>query len=488
MRSYILLFVNGQQHRVSGQDAFLTLSDFLRHKLGSVGTKIVCSEGDCGSCTVLCGRVKPSFDSQSNEIIYSPIDSCIQFVFQLDGRHIVTVEGLDCDGKLNGVQQAMIDCHGSQCGFCTPGFVVAMTGILEENAKPTEQDWRHGLTGNLCRCTGYSPIIEAGLKSNPADTPSMNKCFPPSHMIALIQERCNDTVQIESTTSVGNETQILFAPATLKQATDFLAENPDAKIVAGATDIGVQFNKGNCQARIWLDLNRVNELEGVCVNGNTIVAGARATWTELEDLTRELVPQFHEIVSVFGSPQIRNVGTIGGNIINASPIADCLPFLFVCDAELEIISSTGKRTVDIKDFYQGYKTFDLQPGELLSRVFIPTPANSSELRLYKISRRRDLDISTFTAAICIDRDGEMISRATIAYGAVGPVVLRLPETEHFLKGKTMNLETMRIAGDVAVSEITPISDVRGGADFRTQLARNVLLKFFHETCSTGAIA
>lgn len=488
MRSFILLFVNGQQHRISGPDAFLTLSDFLRDHLRLVGTKIVCSEGDCGSCSVLCGRVQYSEDRQSDELNYAPIDSCIQFVFQLDGCHIVTVEGLDCDGKLNGVQQAMIDCHGSQCGFCTPGFVVAMTGILEYIDQPTEQDWRHGLTGNLCRCTGYSPIIQAGLQSNPDNTPEMNKCFPPSHMIKVIQDVRDDTIRIEITASDDNKTQTLFVPTTLEQATDFLADNPNAKIVAGATDIGVQFNKGTCRAQTWLDLNRLQELQGVHVEGNSIVAGARATWTELEHLTKELVPQFHAIVAVFGSPQIRNVGTIGGNIINASPIADSLPFLFVCKAELEIASSSGKRTVEINDFYQGYKKFDLLPGEILSRVVIPMPANGSDLRLYKVSRRLDLDISTFTAAICIQRDGDTIKEAAIAYGAVGPVVLRLSQTEQFLQGRSLNLETMQLAGDVAVSEITPLSDVRGGADYRFQLARNVLLKFYHETCSEGAIA
>lgn len=489
MRSYILLFVNGQQHRVTGLDVFLPLSEFLRNQLGLTGTKVVCSEGDCGSCSVLCGRVVDSVDSRNDEFDYATIDSCIQFVFQLDGCHIITVEGLAVNGNLNGVQQAMVDCHGSQCGFCTPGFVVAMTGILEDKDEPTEQDWRHGLTGNLCRCTGYSPIIQAGLQSNSADTRSLNQCFPPENMIELIREFCDDTIKIESPHRLDHKSrQTLFTPTTLEQATQYLAENPTAKIVAGATDIGVQFNKGTCQRPLWLDLNRVRELKGIRVQSDTIIAGARATWTELEELTRTLVPQFHKIISLFGSPQIRNVGTIGGNIMNASPIADSLPFLFVCNAQLEITGSSGKRTVNINDFYQGYKKFDLRMGELLTGVVIPLPGERSDLRLYKVSRRQDLDIATFTAAICIDRDSEKIQHAAIAYGAVAPVVLRLPKTERFLQGKTLELETFRRAGDIAVSEISPISDVRGGSDFRTQLARNVLLKYFHETCSSGAIA
>ena len=486
MRDYILLFVNGQQHRVTGADVFLTLSDFLRNRLAMCGTKIVCSEGDCGSCSVLCGHLDKTNGKNDREFRYAPIDSCIRFVFQLDGCHIVSVEGLAREGELNGVQQAMIDCHGSQCGFCTPGFVVAMTGILEENSEPTVDQWRHGLTGNLCRCTGYSPIVEAGRKSNSSNTPRIRECFPAATMTEAILAAWDDEIQIDSNSV--NQNRTVYCPNTIKQATQFLAKNPEARIVAGATDLGVQFNKGFCQSNVWLDLNRVSELDGVNVEDTTIVAGARASWTELEQLTKDLVPQFYEIVSVFGSPQIRNVGTIGGNIINASPIADSLPFLFVCDAELELISESAARTVKINDFYQGYKQFDLRPGELLASIRIPLPETDDELRLYKVSRRRDLDISSFTGAIKIARDGNTIKTATIAFGAVGPVVLRLPKTEAFLVGRKLDLATMKLAGDVAVEEITPITDVRGGEQYRFQLARNVLLKYFHEACPQGALA
>jgi xanthine dehydrogenase small subunit len=490
MRDYILLFVNGQQHRVTSADAFLTLSEFLRNRLAMCGTKIVCSEGDCGSCSVLCGHAGATNGATTgkpgNEFKYAPIDSCIRFVFQLDGCHIITVEGLARDGELNGIQKAMIDCHGSQCGFCTPGFVVAMTGILEENSQPTVEDWRHGLTGNLCRCTGYSPIIEAGCKSNPSNTPPISQSFPAATISQAMIAGCDDEIRIE--TDSADRTRTVYCPTTIQQATEFLAENPNAKIVAGATDLGVQFNKGFCKSNVWLDLNRISEMDGVTVEGDVIVAGARASWTELERFTKDLVPQFHEIVSVFGSPQIRNVGTIGGNIINASPIADSIPFLFVCEAELQLTSQSGARAVNINDFYQGYKKFDLRPGELLTSIKIPLPEKGAKLRLYKVSRRRDLDISTFTGAIKIECDGRQIKTAAIAFGAVGPVVLRLPQTEAFLVGRQLDLETMKLAGDIAVKEITPITDVRGGDQYRFQLARNVLLKYFHETCPEGALA
>jgi xanthine dehydrogenase small subunit len=199
------------------------------------------------------------------------------------------------------------------------------------------------------------------------------------------------------------------------------------------------------------------------------------------DVCEEILPEFYKIVAVFGAPQIRHVGTIGGNIANASPIADSLPFLHVMEGVLELQSAAGRRQVNINDFYKGYKQFDLRPGELIARIRIPLPAVGELLRLYKVSRRRDLDISTFTAAIRMRLDGDSIADASIAFGAVGPIVIRARKTESFLRGRAFAEETMRLAGDVAVAEITPISDVRGAADYRFQLTRNVLLKFFHET-------
>lgn len=475
MRNHVHLFLNGSLHHVDGDEAFLTLSEYLRVRRALTGTKIVCSEGDCGSCTVLCG--KP--DETGKAFKYVSIDSCIRFVFQLDGCHIVTVEGLagaqpavvNSSQTLTSVQQAMVDCHGSQCGFCTPGFVMSMTGILESTSEPDEEQWRCGLTGNLCRCTGYTSIVAAAQQATQTTPKRMNEIYPPETMLEAA--RAGETETIEIT----DGDQIVFCPTTIKEATEFLAKHPNATIVAGATDMGVRFNKGHLETKTWLDLNRVDELASFEISDGAIVAGARATWVDFEHATAALVPEFYNIVSVFGSPQIRHVGTIGGNLINASPIADSIPFLSVCETELTLTSNEGSRTVNINDFYTGYKQFDLKPGELLTRVRIPLPDPTAQLRLYKVSRRHDMDISTFTAAIMISTDGDQIKTASIAYGAVGPVVLRLPKTESFLEGRDLDEATMIAAGDIAVGEITPLSDVRGGKDFRLQLAKNVLLKF-----------
>jgi xanthine dehydrogenase small subunit len=476
-RDKIVFFLNGERREVLGGDCFLSLSDYLRQRLGLVGTKIVCSEGDCGSCTVLVGQL------DGDELRYRPIDSCIRFMFQLDGTHVVTIEGLASGGELTPIQQAMVDCHGSQCGFCTPGFVMAMTGLCEAAGGTSlgEDDWKHGLTGNLCRCTGYTSIIKAGVEAQCRPLAPRPAGLPQTERTTLADLR-GDTLELRGDCN-GVERRA-YCPTTLAEAVAFRRDYPDAKVVAGATDVGVQLNKRAIEPVAFLDLNRVAELEGARIDGQgearTIVAGARGTWTELLELCRAEVPEFAEIISVFGSPQIRHVGTIGGNIINASPIADSLPFLMAMDAEMELANSAGRRRVNINDFYQGYKKFDLRADELLASVRIPLPAADEVLRLYKVSRRRDLDISTFTAAIRMRLDGEMIADAAIAYGAVGPVVLRLRQTEQFLRRQPFSEETMRAAGDLAVEEITPISDVRGGEDYRYQLARNVLLKFYHE--------
>jgi xanthine dehydrogenase small subunit len=554
MRDHLLLFINGQRHEVRGRDAFLSLSDYLRFCCGLVGTKIVCSEGDCGACTTLVGRVAlipppskggarggiPDADHPASatiaknpenpspnlslpgrgiQFLYRPIDSCIQFLFQLDGAHVVTVEGLRRDGTLNSVQQAMVDCHGSQCGFCTPGFVMAMTGLLEKEESLEESQLRTGLTGNLCRCTGYTPILEAGLKCNEAEHQRLGELYPAAPMIADLQPHAREPVRIDAVAY--GEQQIVCCPTTLDDALKFLAAHPTATIVAGATDIGVRANKAHKLPPTILDLNRIAELDFVAVDSGVVRCGARASWTSLLEVFQNPPPskggarggildayhpasatiandsenpspnlslqgrgtcaEFARILQLFGAPQIRHVGTIAGNIANASPIADSLPFLFVMEATLVLASQSGRREVNINEFYHGYKKLELRPGELIVEVRIPLPAADELLQLYKVSRRRDLDISGFTAAVRMQLDGDAIKQASIAFGAVGPTVLRAKQTERFLVGEPLTLETMQTAGDIAVSEVTPIDDVRGSAEYRRQLTRNVLLKFYHQT-------
>jgi xanthine dehydrogenase small subunit len=486
MRDHLVLYVNGVRREVRGRDAFLSLSDFLRTRLGLVGTKIVCSEGDCGACTVLVGRV----DDQGDALTYLPVDSCIQFLFQLDGTHIVTVEGLRRDVELGAVQQAMVDCHGSQCGFCTPGFVMAMTGLLEADNSTADgqgefdlHHWRRGLTGNLCRCTGYTPILEAAARACEAEHQPLDEVYPPATMLADFAASADDEIELAAENPITGEQFRAFCPTTLVGALDYLAAHPDARIIAGATDVGVRVNKSGRLPATILDLNRVAELDFGRIENGAILAGARATWTALLDACGLAIPEFARILEVFGAPQIRHVGTIGGNIANGSPIADALPFLYVMDATLTLASVRGRREVNINEFYHGYKQLDLKPGELIADVTIPLPKEDEHVRLYKISRRRDLDIATFTAAIRLRLSAETVEHAHIALGGVGPTVLRATGSEQFLVGQPFTEQTMQTAGDLAANEITPITDVRGAVDYRRQLARNVFAKFYHQNMS-----
>lgn len=452
-RDYLRLLVNGKEHRIGGTEAFATLGNWLRRDVAATGTKLVCEEGDCGACTVLLRR---------NGGDFQPVNSCILLLAQLDGASIVTVEGLAQDGALTPLQQSMIACHGAQCGYCTPGFVVAMTAMYERCDRVNEKQVRNGLTGNLCRCTGYEPIIKAALDVDGAAMPK-------------IRERYPQTIDARDAVRIGS----FFAPATLEDAVRFKGENPGCTIVQGATDVGVWINKRNFTAPAMLSLAKIPGLDELREDGDAVVAGANVTLAAFESFIESRIPELFGILNIFGSPQIKNAGTLAGNIANGSPIGDTLPYLYVAGAELEF--NGGARRVAVPDFYLGYKKFDLKADEIITRVRVPIVRD--KLKLYKVSRRKDLDISAFTAAIRLRTTDGHINSATIAYGGVAPTVIRLPRTESFLAGKPLSLATFEEAGRIARGEVAPISDVRGSADYRAQLAENILPKFWYEVFS-----
>lgn len=462
MRDHLLLHVNGVPHRIGNARAFQTLSRFLRYDQRATGTKIVCEEGDCGACTVLIGR------HENGALRYRPVNSCIQFLFQLDCTHVVSVEGLARGGELTPVQDAMVRCHGAQCGYCTPGFIMAMAGMYEDTSQPAAHDVRAAITGNLCRCTGYESIVKAGIEA--ASQPKIEQLYPGAPILDEIRAHEREPVRIGH----------FFKPADLESAIRFKSENPKCVIVQGATDFGVWCNKRGFVADALLSLDAVEGLGDIRQDNGTLIVGGRASLAGFERAVRELIPELAPIMDRFGSPQIKNAGTLAGNIANASPIADTLPFLFVTNASLDLTGLSGTRTVAIADFYLGYKKLDLLADEIITRIVIPLPSKSETLRLYKISKRSHLDISSFTAAMLMTRNDGRVDSIRIAYGGVAPVVLRLPKTEEFLAGKTLARETFAEAGEIARGEVAPISDVRGSRDFRLQLAENVLQRFYHD--------
>ncbi|HVT42860.1 MAG TPA: xanthine dehydrogenase small subunit [Thermoanaerobaculia bacterium] len=468
MRDQILLYVNGRRHAISGAEVFTSLSNFLRRDLGATGTKIVCEEGDCGACTVLIGR------DEGGRLVYRPVNSCIQFLFQLDSTHVVTVEGLRRSNELTPVQDAMVRCHGAQCGYCTPGFIVAMTALFETKQSIEEHDVRDALTGNLCRCTGYEPIIRAALEVDASQLTHLDEIYPPQPILEDLRSHSALPLLVETS---GKR----FArPVDLAAACQFKAGQPPAVIVQGGTDFGVWVNKRGFGFENLLSLSGIAELTRVEITDEMIAIGGAVTLAAFESIAAEHVPELGPIMDRFGSPQIRNAGTLAGNIANASPIADTLPYLYVAGAAVELTGLGGSRVVPIDRFYLGYKKLDLAAGEIISRILIPRASNGSLLRLYKVSKRSHLDISTFTAAIRMNLAGDRIDAMRIAYGGVAPVVLRLPRTEAWLEGKRFELPALESAGEIAREEIAPISDVRGTRDFRLQLAENILKKFYYD--------
>jgi xanthine dehydrogenase small subunit len=480
MRDHVLFYVNGRRFEIRGEAAFSSLTDFLRGELQLTGCKVVCAEGDCGACTVLVGR------SEGDGLRYVTVDACIQFLYQLDCRHVVTVEGLRAKNgadarRLHPVQQAMVDHHGSQCGYCTPGFVMALAGMFEQKG----DDARTALTGNLCRCTGYTAILEAAAAIDPRGLPSLEELYTSAPIVGDFRKNQDNGVSIEVQRP---RSLTFFGPRTLADAIDFKARHPQAAIVAGGTELGVLRNKQGLEPTALLSLAAVPGLADITLDDDAVVIGANVTWTQLETFARDAWPEFHRIVVRFGSPQIRNVATMVANVAHGSPIADSLPFLFVADAELDLVGRAGPRRVKINDFYRGYKVKDLAPDEIITHIRVPGFAPDDLLKLYKVSRRHDLDIATFGAAVRIRMTGDWITRADVAFSGVAQTVVRLPRTEAFLRGKRFSEETFAAAGQMARSEIQPISDVRGSRDFRWRLAENILSKFFFDCMEAETLA
>lgn len=468
-RNAIVFYLNAERIALSGSAVFQTLSDYLRYERALTGTKIVCSEGDCGACTVIVG-----WPNEEGRLVYRIIDSCIQFLFQLDCCHVITVEGIGSSEKLHPAQQAMVTHFGSQCGFCTPGFVMAMAHLADFDRDNNSQHIRQKLAGNLCRCTGYEAIVTAAKALLAEEAPRMTERFATA---ALEQEFAALREQpVELAFGSGR----FFKPANLEHALSYLAQHNQTRLVAGATDLGVQRNKGKLDLRDAMFIAHLPELCTLQIAGDCLHIGAAVNWTDLLRLSRQKLPELASILGVFAAEQIRNAATIGGNIMNASPIADSLPCLFALDAELLLGSASGRRTVPIRDFYQGYKKMDIRPDEMLVQVRLKLPKAGTVLRLYKVSKRRDLDISTITVGAYLELENGIVRLARLAAGGMGPTVMRLVKTESAITGREPDQALSAEIEAIALTEVTPISDVRGSADFRRLLLRNLLRRFFDE--------
>ncbi len=461
MRDYIQFYLNGKKQKVSGEKISSTLSDYLRYQKGLRGTKVVCAEGDCGACTVMVG--------DSDEKSYRSINSCIAMMALMDGKHIVTIEGLSQDGEPHEIQKAMVDNNGAQCGYCTPGFVMSLTDLYEQKTSVTEKNCRNFLTGNLCRCTGYGSIIDAALSVDPKKAKSLGALYS-----GLSIEKNTDAIEIKTPNFE------FYCPASLKDAVELKKKYPDMRIISSATDLGVQINKDRFEPHRLIFLDKVPETHLLEVNENEVKIGARVHLSLIEKAYEGIEDEFSNFLNLFASPQIKNFGTLIGNVANASPIGDTLPFLSVMNAKVILVSTKGEREVLFKDFYLGYKKLDMLPEEMILSITIPRRSKNEILKLYKVSRRKDLDISCVNAAMKMTVTNGKIDSFAVAYGGVGPTVLRLPVLEKKMIGLDFDADNFRAQSHEIKNEITPMSDVRGSSEYRHLVAKNLFQRFFLE--------
>lgn len=456
----------------------MPLANYLRNESGLCGTKIVCAEGDCGACTVLVAK-----DTDKNgKLNFQSVNSCIMPLYLLDGASVVTVEGL-ASSTLSGqvlheVQEKMVDNNGAQCGYCTPGFVCAMADLAErcklEGKTITEKKAKNFLTGNLCRCTGYQPIIDAAVAIDLDKMELMQERYHDAGWIADAEKMKKTPVELLGSTKK------IFLPVSLSEAINIKHNHPDIRVVSGSTDIGVVVNKGKLVTDKVLGLYHIEELRKIWADDSHVHVGAAATLTEFEKFLEKDIPEMSRMIHIFASPQIKNQATVIGNVVNASPIADTIPFLIVSDALVVLQGSNGSREVILKDFYLGYKKLDLKPDELVVKIKIPKPKKSEKVKLYKVSMRKDLDISAVTFAGIVEVDKGVILNARIALGGVAATVIRLFDIEKKIIGEPFTRGTLEKHALTLGQYISPLSDLRASKEYRMKLAHNFFLKFYDE--------
>lgn len=471
MRKSVIFYLNGKKHEVGPEHAGMMLADYLRYEKSLTGTKIVCAEGDCGACSVL--RHFPLAKGEDASF-YQAINSCITLVANMDGSSLVTVDALKENNELHVAQAAMVKCHASQCGFCTPGFVMALTGLVEEKLERQEnsvtpQEAKNCMTGNLCRCTGYQPIIDAAVQMDLKSASSVKKRYFTQTQRAALLENAQSGVALES-----NEFAYA-APTSIKGALDYLKANPDARIVGASTDLGVIHNKRKITLNKALSLHLIPEMYEISEQQGVVTMGARVTMTELRHFMKDRCSELAHYLDVFASPQIKNLATVVGNIANASPIGDTPPALMALKGRVVI---NGTKEISMSDFFIAYRKTTLAPGEIITHVKFDLPQPKAFVKMVKVANRKDLDISAvnFAGQILWDETKTKIQDIILVAGGVAATPLRFKKTEDFLK-QSLDVEA---ALTVLHSEFQPLSDLRASSAYRHVLIENIFRRFLRE--------
>jgi xanthine dehydrogenase small subunit len=472
MSEPIRFYFRGGVRDVSGAAPTRTILQHLREDLHCTGTKEGCAEGDCGACTVVLGELK------DGELALSSVNACIGFLPTLDGKALFTVEDLkQPDGALHPVQQALVDCHGSQCGFCTPGFAMSLWPLYLNGQSTGESPCRkkidETLSGNLCRCTGYRPIIAAARRMGELPAVSFDRA---AVITALTSMQRNDTF------SYTHEGQTFHAPRSIDALIALRAALPKATIVSGSTDIGLWVTKQMRELGDMIYVRQVAELNTVALVENSLEIGAAVS---LDDAYRSICHYYGEELTEmwqrFASLPIRNSGTLGGSVANGSPIGDSAPWMIALGAQIVLRGADGQRVLLLEDFYLDYMKKDLRPGEFVEAVRIPLPQPGQHFRTYKLAKRQDQDISAVCAAFAITLDNGIVRNARIAFGGMAATSRRAPLAEAALDGQPWSAATLAAAMAALGLDYTPLSDMRASSTYRATAAANLLHRFWLET-------
>jgi xanthine dehydrogenase small subunit len=464
----VRFLLDGSIVEAAGLPPTMTVLEYLRDVARRTGTKEGCAEGDCGACTVVLGELS----EDGTRMRYRAVNSCIRMLPTIDGQELVSVESLQGpDGTLHPVQQAMVDHHASQCGFCTPGFVMSLFALYLQQQAPDREQVLEALSGNLCRCTGYRPIIDAGCK--------MGHYPEPLHWNRAI---ARDGASAAALRELRREHALALpgfvAPRTLDELAAALEAQPDALVLAGGTDIGLWLTKQLRELPPLVYLGEVRELRRLHSDASGIVIGAAVPLTDAWEALVGAYPQLTELAQRFGSPPVRNSGTLCGNLANGSPIGDSMPVLIALGAEVVLRRGSATRRLALEQFYLGYQHTDLRPGEFLVSVTVPAAVPGQWVESYKVSKRFDQDISALCAAFCVRVEDGHVVAARIAFGGMAAVPARASATERALLGARWEPAAIEAAAAALAQDFQPLTDLRATSGYRTQVAGNLLRRFY----------
>jgi xanthine dehydrogenase small subunit len=469
----IQFLLNQELRSEHALDPNLTVLEYLREHLGKSGTKEGCASGDCGACTVVVGELAQGEDGREH-IRYRSLNSCLTFVSSLHGKQLISVEGLKHQGKLHSVQQAMADCHGSQCGFCTPGFVMSLFALQKNSDAPDLHKAQEALAGNLCRCTGYRPILAAAEQSCCQAKPDQFDSSEAQTIARLKAIAPGETGELNS----GDKRCLV--PLTVADLAELYGSHPEARLLAGGTDLALEVTQFHKTLPVMIYVGNVAELKRIETQGQYLEIGAATPLTDCYDALSAEYPDFGELLHRFASLQIRNQGTLGGNIGNASPIGDSPPLLIALDAQIVLRKGESTRTLALEDYFIDYRITARQESEFIEKIIVPRARADWAFRAYKVSKRLDDDISAVCAAFNLRISNGVVEAARIAFGGMAAIPKRARACEAALVGKAWNQASIERACQALAEDFTPLSDFRASKEYRLLSAQNLLRKYFIE--------